>query len=796
MAVSGTGRKRPQERRRPGVGIAQAASAPHGLPLDGAARHGNARPRRHNTRDGRAIDWWFSLSSTTRGGYLGAALTLITALSYAGLLVRGQSTAVLASAGRLAYALAGWGAYPVLLLLLAGGVTKMAEGVARRRLLRPRALVWPLLLWLLLEAASQFAVGAATGGWVGRVSAQPLRALPPLLAWVLMILAGLALCGAISGVHPTTAARLARRTTHHVSDRIARRLATLRATRADTAADVGEPRADDGTARPLPGVSDAPAVDAPAQGGSMAGARVRGGFPLVAGARARWELPPLDLFDMATAIHATDDALIVSLVQRMEVALRHLRVDATVRREEIVVGPGAVRIYLYPHDRVQSDRQSNLIAGASGRPAQARARISQLLGLRQELAQALHEPQLRLLAPAQGEARLAVEMPRHPPVAVGLYELLLSEELARVGVDAGLMLPLGRGVDGRVCAIDLARTPHVLFAGAAGSGKSTALRALLAGLLARATPEDARLLLVDTTQRALLAFEGVPHLLMPVVSESAVAIAALSRTLEEVQSRQQVLRGLGLPSVRAYRHLARQEPELEPLPAILVIIDGWEHWEQRVRREVWRLLARIAQHGRMADIHLIVATTPAVVAADEAEPLPALYARVALAVASTAESHAVVGVAGAEHLAHPGDLLYVAADGEPAERAQGASVSPDEECRLTRFWRRQAQAQAQDDPPTVPTHDTGGAERAGEGAPQREDLLLPPLPRRAGMDPPERTAAAADLPARGLAEWLARPLDATPGEGTPGAADWTAEAFADMMQQMQGAATDDAFMTP
>jgi S-DNA-T family DNA segregation ATPase FtsK/SpoIIIE len=520
------------------------------------------------------------------------------------------------------------------------------------------------------------------------------------------------------------------------------------------------------------------------------------GFPRLEAGAVAWTLPPLDLFDAPAHAAPAASAYAEELAQRLERALAAMRLEAEVRREDISAGPAVIRLGIRPAERPQRDARGHVLVGGDGQPYMSRTPISQILRAQRELAAALGVRQLRMEAPAPGQPTIGVEVPRPEARSVSLYELLLSDGFQQVAASSRLPVALGRDTWGRARALDLSRAPHLLLAGGNGAEVITRLHVTLASLLSRATPEEARLLLIDPGRRALAAYDDVPHLLMPTVTEPGAALGALRRLLEEVERRRQLFTQLGMRDLAAYQHLAQQEGELEWLPSLVVVVAELGDLAP-AGAEAEGTLCRLAQVGRPAGIHLVVAT---------ARPVPTILtpalrarmpARVAFAVASAAESRVILDAPGAECLVGRGDLLFLPGEAAHPERVSGGVVSGEEVSRLARFWRRQVastpaggvsrlplsglgMAAAALDQPTLPSQAELGAGAQSLNTPEGATWLppLPPRPSAQPAQPAQPALAGAGGPSRGLApraeEW--RP---------PFPSGWTEEELEDMMQQIR-----------
>jgi DNA segregation ATPase FtsK/SpoIIIE-like protein len=414
------------------------------------------------------------------------------------------------------------------------------------------------------------------------------------------------------------------------------------------------------------------------------------GFADAQDLRQNWLLPALDLLDAPQAVSDDGEEHIEELAERLEHVLRSFRVEAQVRREDISVGPTVIRFGIRPVERERRDERGKVILDEDGRPVTVRTRVSRIMNLRSDLALALEAHSLRMEAPVPGQPYVGLEIPRPRTRMVTLREILTSEEFQRIAKKSKLAVALGRDVSGQARAAELTTFPHVLVAGATGAGKSVCLNAFLCSLLSRATPEEVRLLLVDPKKVELTVYNGIPHLLAPVVTEAKTVPGLLKRALEEMERRYQLFSELGVRNLEGYRHLARQEPELERLPSIVIVIDELADLMMAAPEEVEYMICRLAQLARATGLHLVVATQRPSVDVITGLIKANIPTRVAFMVSSQVDSRTILDMGGAEHLLGRGDSLFLSADASKPERIQGAFVSDDEVGRLVRFWRGQA----------------------------------------------------------------------------------------------------------
>ncbi len=314
------------------------------------------------------------------------------------------------------------------------------------------------------------------------------------------------------------------------------------------------------------------------------------------------------------------------------------------------------------------------------KPAQG-VKLSRIVGLHNDLALALAVHPLRIEAPIPGKSFVGVEVPNRTIALVGLRSLLDREEYQKAGP---LSFALGKNVAGEAMYADLARMPHLLIAGATGSGKSIAIHSLLLGLLYKNTPLSLRLLLIDPKRVELAHYQDIPHLLAPVITEPKEAISALRWAVKEMEERYKILQSAGRRDIVSYNSTAE-----EFMPYIVIVIDELADLMAAFGREVEASIVRIAQMARAVGIHLVVSTQRPSVEVITGLIKANITSRVAFAVASQIDSRTILDGAGAEKLLGNGDMLYLAGDVGKPRRIQGVFVAEAEVKRVTDFIHNQ-----------------------------------------------------------------------------------------------------------
>jgi S-DNA-T family DNA segregation ATPase FtsK/SpoIIIE len=333
-----------------------------------------------------------------------------------------------------------------------------------------------------------------------------------------------------------------------------------------------------------------------------------------------------------------------------------------------------------------------------------RVKLSRIEALADDLAMALAARSIRIEAPIPGKDVVGIEIPNHAAEVVGLRGLWDDARMA--DATSPLTFALGRDVSGTAYAVDLAKMPHLLIAGATGSGKSVCVNALITSFLMRARPDEVRLILVDLKRVELSAYDGLPHLLTKVIIEPDDAKAALNWAVHQMEERYKALAARSERNITAYNASSRVAPE-ERLPYIVIIIDELADLMMREGRKVEDPIVRLAQKARAVGIHLVLATQRPSVNVVTGLIKANVPSRIAFAMAANVDSRTVLDAPGAEDLIGRGDMLFQPADLPRPVRLQGVFVSDREVGAVTDHWRAQAPV-PQYDPEVL-------AARGGEG---------------------------------------------------------------------------------
>ena len=420
--------------------------------------------------------------------------------------------------------------------------------------------------------------------------------------------------------------------------------------------------------------------------------RTRDAKPMRPGRKGGYELPALSILDMPPAEHAQVDE---SALERSARALEQKLADFGVEGRVVEVQPGPV-VTMYKFEP------------GSG------IKVSQIVNLADDLSMALRAATVRIQAPVPGEAVVGIEVPNRKREKVYLREIMEAEEFA--AARSQLTIALGKDISGRPMAADLATMPHLLIAGATGTGKSVSIHTMIASILFNATADDVRFILIDPKMLELSVYENIPHLLVPVVVDPEKAAAALLWATQEMETRYRMMREMGVRNIDGYNRalgaagkvvelkpvnqvgegagVARGSGDGEPikhrrLPKIVIVIDELADLLLSEGKTVERDITRLAQKARAAGIHLILATQRPSVDVLTGLIKANLPARISLQVTSRVDSRTILDSIGAERLLGAGDMLFMPPGSAKLRRLHGPFVSETEIRRVVDFLRAQ-----------------------------------------------------------------------------------------------------------
>lgn len=418
------------------------------------------------------------------------------------------------------------------------------------------------------------------------------------------------------------------------------------------------------------------------------GVRGRGRGEQEGGSRARVRLPPYERPPVTLLSDASTRPVSMDVKATQVIIQRTLETfDIKVEMGDVSVGPTVTQYTLRPAEGVK---------------------LSKIVALHNDLALALAAHPIRIEAPIPGKGLVGIEVPNKAVSIVRLREILSSE--AFTTARGGLVFALGKDVAGTPLVADLERMPHVLLAGATGSGKSVLINCLLVSLLSQHGPVALKLILVDPKRVELSLYNGIPHLLAPVVTQSEKVVNALRWAVAEMDRRYELLSGTHRRDLASYNH-GRRPGDL--LPRIVIVIDELADIMARHQREMEDTVVRLAQIARAVGIHLVLATQRPSVDVITGLIKANITSRIAFKVASAVDARTVLDTAGAEKLLGSGDMLFLASDHTKPRRIQGAYVSEEEVKRVVAFLVRAGEA-AYDESVTETGEEAGEIPWGGE----------------------------------------------------------------------------------
>ncbi|MBN6188901.1 DNA translocase FtsK [Aneurinibacillus sp. BA2021] len=380
-----------------------------------------------------------------------------------------------------------------------------------------------------------------------------------------------------------------------------------------------------------------------------------------------YRLPTPDLMDRPKGVKpgsATKN--VQSNAQKLVATLESFGVQAKVLR--VQCGPTVTRYEIQPAIGVK---------------------VSKIVGLTDDIALALAARGIRMEAPIPGKSAIGIEVPNDEVSLVTLREVLESTEY----IDASdkLSIALGRDISGQPIVANLARMPHLLVAGATGSGKSVCINGIIMSILCKAKPSEVKLMMIDPKMVELNVYNGIPHLLSPVVTDPRRASMALKKVVQEMERRYELFAKSGTRDLERYNEMARQDGVV-PLPLIVVIVDELADLMMVAPGDVEDAICRLAQMARAAGIHLIIATQRPSVDVITGVIKANIPSRIAFGVSSMADSRTILDMGGAEKLLGRGDMLYLPMGASKPVRIQGAFISDHEVEKVVSYVKQQQEA--------------------------------------------------------------------------------------------------------
>ena len=392
-----------------------------------------------------------------------------------------------------------------------------------------------------------------------------------------------------------------------------------------------------------------------------------------------YELPPLSILDQPKKKNKEiDNSAIEANIVKLEEVLKSFNVVAKV--VEVHIGPTVAQYELEI---------------ASG------TRVNKITTLSREIALALSKKDVRIEAPIPGKSTVGIEFANDKPQAVSFYEIMASKVMNNAG-DKKLMVPLGKSIMGDIGVCEINKMPHMLIAGTTGSGKSVCVNGIICSILMRAKPDEVKLAMVDPKVVELSVYNGIPHLMCPVVSDPKKAAILLAKMVAEMERRYQQFSETGTKKIEGYNEYIEKWNKSHPdakkdkMPFIVIIIDELADLMMVAAKEVEDSILRITQKARAAGIHLIVATqrpsTEVITGLIKAN----IPSRIAFAVGSGIDSRTILDQTGAEKLLGKGDMFFLPIGMNSPIRIQGSFITDDEIKRIIDFTVEQQKAQYDD----------------------------------------------------------------------------------------------------
>ena len=389
-----------------------------------------------------------------------------------------------------------------------------------------------------------------------------------------------------------------------------------------------------------------------------------------------YQLPPLDLLNKPKKKNqTTDNAAITANIEKLEKVLESFNVTAKV--VEVHIGPTV------------SQYELEIASGT---------RVNKITTLNREIALALSKKDVRIEAPIPGKNTVGIEFANDVPSAVSFIEIMDSK-IMRQNPDKTLMVPLGKSIMGEIGVCEVNKMPHLLIAGTTGSGKSVCVNGIICSILMRAKPDEVKLAMIDPKVVELSCYNGVPHLVCPVVSDPKQASILLKKMVEEMEKRYHQFSDTGTKKIEGYNEYIEKWNKSHPneqkqkMPFIVVIVDELSDLMMVAAKEVEDSILRITQKARAAGIHLIVATqrpsTEVITGLIKAN----IPSRIAFAVGSGIDSRTILDQIGAEKLLGKGDMLFLPIGQNSPTRIQGSFITDDEIQRIIDFTKSQQEAQ-------------------------------------------------------------------------------------------------------
>ena len=401
-----------------------------------------------------------------------------------------------------------------------------------------------------------------------------------------------------------------------------------------------------------------------------------------------WQLPPISIFDKPTEVELSR-AEIEKRGDLIQEALASYGVEAKV--VQINAGPTVTQFGVEPgwdhkYKEIRERDKDGNVKVRLEEVSKTRVKVERISSLASDLTLALAAPSIRIEAPVPGKAVVGIEVPNTTFGLVNLRSVIESPAFQKTTAKSKLALALGKGAGGETVAADLAKMPHLLVAGATGSGKTACLNSTISSLLIQNTPDDVQFIMIDPKRVELVNFNSLPHLVAPVVVDTDKAVVALRWLNQEMDERYRKFAQAGARNIDGYN---KNRGPGQSIPYVVVIVDELADLMMTAFDEVEQRLCRLAQLARATGIHLIVATQRPSVDVVTGLIKANFPTRISFALTSQVDSRTILDSAGAEKLLGRGDMLYMPTDASKPKRLQGTFASDAEMERLVNFWGSQ-----------------------------------------------------------------------------------------------------------
>ncbi len=423
-----------------------------------------------------------------------------------------------------------------------------------------------------------------------------------------------------------------------------------------------------------------------------------------------YKFPPINLLSAPKSSSGTDsEAEMKNNAERLITALRSYGVETTL--VDISRGPSVTRYELAPAQGV---------------------RISKITQLSDDLMYSLAATSIRIEAPIPGKAAVGIEVPNDNRDGITLREIIDSPEYKEKAKKSKLTVALGRGLTGEICTMDIAKMPHILLAGTTGSGKSVCMNSMILSILYNANPDEVKLVMIDPKSVELTGYNGIPHMLIPVVTDPKKASGALAWAVKEMLNRYKLFSENNVRDITGYNELSALDPDKNPMPQIVIFIDEFADLMMAAAKDVEDSVCRLAQMARAAGMHLVIATQSPRVDVITGLIKANIPSRLALKVSNGTDSRIILDMMGAEKLLGNGDMLFNPVGASNPTRIQGCYVPDSEIKSVIEFIKKQSEASYNESVlEEIDRHASaaeGGKKSGGINGPEGEDdgdVLLP-----------------------------------------------------------------------